>query len=79
MVLILDVPNLLRGLMAKFNCVDCGIEIASKVKKPYNRRCPACTETFGPMVPSNSGYKVIREEVGVQELKATPPELIHML
>ena len=65
MVLILDVPNLLRGLMAKFNCVDCGIEIESKVKKPYNRRFPACTETFGPMVPSNSGYKAIREEVGV--------------
>ena len=79
MVLILDVPNLFRGLMAKFNCVDCGIEIESKVKKPYNSRCPACTETFGPMVPSNSGYKVIREEVGVRELKANPTELIHML
>lgn len=79
MVLILDVPNLLRGLMAKFNCVDCGIEIESKVKKPYNRRCPACTETFGPMVLSKSGYKVIREEVGVRELKANPTGLIHML
>ena len=79
MVLILDVPNLFRGLMAKFNCVDCGIEIESKVKKPYNRRCPAYPETFGPMVPSNSGYKVIREEVGVRELKANPTELIHML
>jgi prevent-host-death family protein len=65
--------------MAKFNCVDCGIEIESKLKKPYNRRCPACTEASGPMVPSNSGYKVIREEVGVRELKANPTELIHML
>ena len=79
MVLILDVPNFLRGLMAKFNCVDCGIEIESKVKKRYNRRCPASTETFGPMVSSKSGYKVIREEVGVRELKANPTELIHML
>ena len=31
------------------------------------------------MAPSNSGYKVIREEVGVRELKANPTELIHML
>jgi prevent-host-death family protein len=65
--------------MAKFNCVDCGTEIESKVKKPYNRRCPACTETSGPMGPSSSGFKVIREEVGVRELKANPTELIHML
>ena len=65
--------------MAKFNCVDCGIEIESKVKKPYNRRCATCAEVAGPMGPSSPSYKVIREEVGVRELKANPTELIHML
>ena len=59
--------------MAKFNCVDCGIEIESKVKNPYGRRCTACTEASG------HGYKVVRESVGVRELKANPTDLIHML
>ena len=31
------------------------------------------------MGPSSHSYKVIREEVGVRELKANPTELIHML
>ena len=65
--------------MAKFYCVDCGVEIESKFKKPYNRRCQACAETSGPMGPSSHSYKVIREEVGVRELKDNPTELINML
>ena len=70
--------------MANFNCVDCGIEIESKVKNPYGRRCTACTEAArsedaGPTRPGSQGYKVIREAVGVRELKANPTELIHML
>ena len=65
--------------MAKFNCVDCGIEFESKVKKPYGRRCVACSDAAGSQGPSNQGYKVIREAVGVRELKANPTDLIHML
>ena len=70
--------------MVNFNCVECGIGFESKVREPQVRRCPACTEKlgagrYGPKEESRQGYRVIREEVGVRELKANPTELIHML
>lgn len=70
--------------MVKFNCVDCGIECESQVKKPLARRCPACAEKtrvagYRPSQERSQGYKVIREEVGVRELKANPTDLIHLL
>jgi len=84
LVSILDEPNLQREEMAKFNCADCGIEFESRFKNPYGRRCAACNEAArpeeaGPSRASSQGYKVIREEVGVRELKANPTELIRLL
>ena len=68
--------------MGKFNCVDCGIEFESEGTRV--RRCSACAEKFkyegaGVMEPTRQGYKVIREEVGVRELKANPTGLIQLL
>lgn len=68
--------------MVKFNCVDCGTEFEPEGARVW--RCPACTEKTNseedrqkPQKPQ--GYKVIRAEVGVRELKANPTELIRML
>ena len=68
--------------MGKFNCVDCGIEFESEGTRV--RRCSACAKKFkyegaGVIEPTRQGYKVIREEVGVRELKANPTGLIHLL
>ena len=70
--------------MVKFNCVDCGIEWESKVKKPWARRCAPCAEKVraegtGPIQLSRKGYRVIRDGVGVRELKANPTELLRLL
>ena len=70
--------------MVKFNCVDCGISFEAKAKKPGAIRCSACAEKsgagrYGPIQKSTQGYKVIRERVGVRELKANPTELINLL
>ena len=68
--------------MVKFNCVDCGIEFETQGSRVW--RCPACIEKSKiaqevQKPPKSQGYKVIREEVGVRELKANPTELIHLL
>jgi prevent-host-death family protein len=70
--------------MVKFNCVDCGVEWESKVKKPWARRCPSCAEKVraegeGPIQQRRKGYGVGRDEVGVRELKANPTELLRLL
>ena len=68
--------------MVNFNCVECGTEFEAAGAGVW--RCPACTEKTKSVgaaqkPPKGQGYKVIREEVGVRELKANPTELIRML
>ena len=68
--------------MVKFNCVDCGTEFEPEGARVW--RCPACTEKTnsqeeGQKQQKPQGYKVIRAEVGVRELKANPTEIIRML
>ena len=68
--------------MVNFNCVECGTEFEAAEARVW--RCPACTEKTnseedGQKPQKPQGYKVIRAEVGVRELKANPTELIRML
>ena len=68
--------------MVKFNCVDCGTEFEPEGARVW--RCPACTEKTNPQEEGQKqqkpqGYKVIRAEVGVRDLKANPTEIIRML
>ena len=68
--------------MVKSNCVECGIEYEQEGTRVW--RCPACAEKTksqreGQKQQKSHGYKVIRQEVGVRELKANPTELMRML
>ena len=70
--------------MAKFNCVDCGIEWETKAKRPWPRRCPVCAEKVraqgtGPIQLRRKEYGMIRDGVGVRELKADPTHLLRLL
>ena len=71
-------------MMVKYKCVDCGNEFESAVRRSWVKRCSSCagkvrSEGNGPRQQSRQGYKVIREGVGVRELKANPTELINLL
>ena len=68
--------------MVNCNCVECGNEFEAAGARVW--RCPACTEKTnteedGQKPQKPQGYKVIRAEVGVRELKANPTEIIRML
>ena len=68
--------------MVNFNCVECGTGFEAARARVW--RCPACTEKTnseedGQKPQKPQGYKVIRAEVGVRELKANPTEIIRML
>ena len=70
--------------MVKFNCVDCGVEWETKAKRPWPRRCRACAEKVraqgtGPIQLQRKEHSVIREGVGVRELKADPTHLLRLL
>ena len=74
--------GILRTEMVNFNCVECGTEFEAAGAGVW--RCSACTEKTKSVgaaqkPPKSQGYKVIREEVGVRELKVNPTELIRML
>ena len=70
--------------MVKFNCVDCGIEWESNAKRPWPRRCGPCAQKAraqgtGPIQSRRENYRVIRDGVGIRELKANPTELLRRL
>ncbi len=70
--------------MAKARCVDCGTELGPRVKKQHEGRCRPCAEkagksSAGVVREQGKGYRVIREGVGVRELKANPGELLAAL
>ena len=69
--------------MISYNCVDCGTETDSKVYRQGPRRCQACAkkarkEGRGERVNPYTG-RMIREGIGVRELKANPGELLSLL
>ena len=70
--------------MVKFYCVECGIEWESKVNRYGPRRCKPCAEKArkegrGPVQAHAAANSIVRDVVGVRDLKANPAEIIKML
>ena len=70
--------------MAKYKCIDCGLEKASKASGTGLRRCRACAAKAKNSDPTAireaaATYGAVLEEVGLRELKANPGDLIARL
>ena len=70
--------------MAKYKCVDCGLEKESRVSRPGPRRCRACSAKMKnpdrrAIREATAAYSAVLEEVGLRELKANPGDLIARL
>ena len=70
--------------MLKYDCVDCGIEFESPVYKQGLKLCDRCAEIAkkegkGPDQMQRKIHGMIREGVGVRELKANPSEILKLL
>lgn len=70
--------------MAKYTCVDCGLEKESKVSRFGPRRCRAClAKARNPdrrvIREGAATYGTVLEEVGLRELKANPGDILARL
>ncbi len=70
--------------MLKYDCVDCGTAFESAVYKHGLKRCDQCAEKAekegkGPNQMQRKIYGMVREGVGVRELKANPSEILKLL
>ena len=70
--------------MLKYECVDCGLEFESAVYKQGLKLCEQCAEKadkegMGPNQMQRKIYAMVREGVGVRELKANPSEILKLL
>ena len=70
--------------MLKYDCVDCGMEFESAVYKQGLKRCDRCAkkaqkEGKGPNQMQRKIDGMVREGVGVRELKAKPSEILKLL
>ena len=70
--------------MLKYNCDDCGIEFESAIYKQGLKRCDRCAEEadkegkgLNQMQQKING--MVRDGVGVRELKANPSEILKLL
>ena len=70
--------------MLKYDCVDCGMTFESAVYKQGLKLCDQCAEKAGKegKGPDQMQRKIegmVREGVGVRELKANPSEILKLL
>ena len=70
--------------MLKYDCVDCGMEFESAVYKQGLKRCGRCAENAQEEGKSANQMQrkidgMVREGVGVRELKANPSEILKLL
>ena len=70
--------------MLKYDCVDCGTEFESAVYIQGLKRCDRCAEKAdkegkGPSQMQRKIYGMVRDGVGVRELKANPSEILKLL
>ena len=70
--------------MARYKCIDCGLEKESKARSPGPRRCRACSmkaKNPGPRVirEAAAAYGAVLEQVGLRELKANPGDILARL
>ena len=70
--------------MLKYDCVECGMEFESAVYKQGLMLCDQCAEKakINGMGPNQMQRKVdgmVRDGVGVRELKANPSEILKLL
>ena len=70
--------------MLKYDCVDCGMEFESAVYKQGLKRCDRCAEKAekegkDPNQMQRKIDSMVREGVGVRELKANPSEILKLL
>ena len=70
--------------MLKYDCVDCGMEFESAVDKQGLKHCHRCAEKAEKEGKSANQMQrkidgMVRESVGVRELKANPSEILKLL
>ena len=70
--------------MLKYDCVDCGTEFESAFYIQGLKRCGMCAgkaekEGKGPNQMQRKIYGMVRDGVGVRELKANPSEILKLL
>ena len=70
--------------MLKYDCVDCGMEFESAVHKQGLKRCDQCAEKAlkegkGQNQMQRKIDGMVREGVGLRELKANPGEILKLL